>query len=62
MLEADGDYGLESNMMEFSDVNTYITQYQEKLGCNNNRNKTAVDRLLGKTDKSTSCRIDFHSF
>ncbi len=62
MLGGDANYDLESKMMEFSDVNTYISQYQEKLGCNSNRNITAVDRLFGKTDKGSTCQIDFQSF
>ena len=68
MLEGqDVDSDLEEKMMEFQDINTYIAQYREKLGCDKDSEniKTAVDRVFGLTHEKKGfegCKIDFQSF
>jgi len=41
------DTELEEKMMEFQDINTYIHQYRAKLGCDQTKDQTTVDRLFG---------------
>lgn len=58
------DMDLETKMMEFQDLNTYIQQYKEKLGCNKDghQEQTAVDRIFGVSHEEEGlegCKIDY---
>ena len=58
---------LESELMEFQGLNTYIQQYNEKLGCGRDSatKQTRVDKLLGISREQPGmegCKIDYQSY
>lgn len=58
---------LEYELMEFQGLNTYIQQYNEKLGCgrDSSSKQTRVDKLFGISREQPGmegCKIDYQSY